>query len=156
MVGCGLAAAQEGSALPGYFEESWKAVAKQPLKVFQGSEDETGAIATTEKVSTEVPAPPERPADAQDIDAKAQPIRAGSFTLKVPQNVRIKDRQSFAIGGDFYRLASTKGLSVSQECVPQPKGGCMRRPMRALKQAIAGRTLQCRHLGDGFRVECTR
>ena len=110
----------------------------------------------TQKVAALIPA-------SKAIAPKPDPSPAASaskeaFTVKVPANVRVKDATSFVVDNRRYQLASTEGLGVNTKCVQQANGRCIRRPMRSLKEAIAGRTLQCRPASDGAgeRLACTR
>ena len=83
----------------------------------------------------------------------------GAFTLKVPASVRISGATSFVVDSRHYQLASLEGLGVDTRCTPEANGRCIRHPMRALKQAIAGKTLQCRPMGGSSssqQVACAR
>jgi hypothetical protein len=137
----GTALAVDQQSLPSYFQESFEAVAAEPLIAYKPA-DETGSIPGDNGV---VPTPPERP------DAGA------AFTLKVPPDVRIADPTTFVVGNESYALATLDGLDVQTQCVREASGRCMVRPMRFLKNAIAGQTLTCHRLeSDPARVTCEK
>jgi hypothetical protein len=137
----GMAIAAEQKSLPAYFQESFEAVAAEPLVAYKPA-DETGAIPG---VGADVPTPP------------ARPDPSAAFTVKVPENVRIADPTSFVVGNDRYVLATLEGLDVQTQCVREASGRCMVRPMRFLKNAIAGRTLTCQRAADGSeKVTCEK
>ena len=108
---------------------------------------EKGA-AQTVRLATAQPATP----------AVAAPAPGAPFALKVPANVRIRSGTSFAFDSRDYQLASLEGLGVNERCTPEKGGRCIRHPMRSLREAIAGRTLQCRAAVDGpaTKLTCTR
>jgi hypothetical protein len=138
------AAAQEASTLPDFFQQSFDALAKQPLApAASGRQEETGSIP-----SGEMPMPPRRSAPA------ATPSRA--FALKVPADVRIRSATAFTVDNRTYQLVSTEGLGIDRSCTNEASGRCIYHPMRALKRAIAGQTLQCREASEGNQVSCRR
>jgi hypothetical protein len=142
----GAAGAAEGNGLPDFFDQSFEAVAAKPLAPYStanGGAEETGAIP-----SDDVPLPPKRPGSNDSSSA---------FALKVPENVQVKDARSFVVEKRRYVLASTDGLGLETNCTQEANGHCIFHPMRALKQAIAGRTLQCRSVEDeADRIACGR
>jgi hypothetical protein len=138
------AAAQEASTLPDFFQQSFDALEKQPLApAASGRQEETGSIP-----SGEMPMPPPRPAPA------STPSKA--FALKIPADVRIKSATAFTVDNRTYRLVSTEGLGIDRSCTNEASGRCIYHPMRALKRAIAGQTLQCREAAEGDQVSCRR
>lgn len=136
-----MAFAVEQQSLPAYFQASFEAVAAEPLIAYKPA-DETGSIPGSYAT---VPTPPERP-DAGE-----------AFTVKVPSDVRIADPTTFFVGNDRYALATLDGLGVQTQCVREASGRCMVRPMRFLKNAIAGQTLTCHRLeSDPSRITCEK
>jgi hypothetical protein len=80
-----------------------------------------------------------------------------TVTIKVAGNARIRDRSTFIIGKDVYRLADAESVAVE----PCKRGarGCMRHPMRSLRRGILGATLTCKSLDKGpytLLSDCTR
>jgi len=158
------AASSEKERLPTFFTESFAAVEAQPLVSFKPADgDETGTIVGR---GGAVPVPPTRPGDgtapgdpapvpAADNET-VQPVNGERFSVTVPPTVRIANDKTFIVGKDRYALASLEGLDVSQRCVKEANGRCMRRPMRWLKEAIAGRTLQCHRVDVAGRVICAK
>jgi hypothetical protein len=136
--------AQELSTLPDFFQQSFEALADQPLAAMPSSRpEETGSIP-----SGDVPKPPRR-SDAGLVTGKA-------FSLKIPADVRIRSATVFTVGSRTYQLVSTEGLDIDRSCTNEASGRCIYHPMRALKRAIAGQTLQCRQAADGNQVSCRR
>jgi hypothetical protein len=113
--------------------------------------------AATAAAKPAAPAEPMVVAAASSVGSAPPPLGA-AFSLAVPASVRIKSPLSFTFGGRSYDLVSTDGLNVRTECTKEANGRCIVHPMRNLKEAIAGQTLQCRPAGDGpnARVACQR
>jgi hypothetical protein len=97
-----------------------------PAATAQADPDETASI------TPDLPTPQPRP---------QAPPKVESLTLKVPRDVRIRSASAFSIGQESYRVDDVESLT-SDPC-KRGRRGCTRRPMRSLKQAVAGVTLRC-------------
>jgi hypothetical protein len=138
------AAAQEPSPLPDFFQQSFEALANRPLApVAAGRQEETGSIP-----GDDVPKPPPR--------SQGSTALGKAFALKIPADVRIRSATTFTVKDRTYQLVSTEGLDIDKSCTNEASGRCIYHPMRALKRAIAGQTLQCRQSVEGNQVSCRR
>jgi hypothetical protein len=138
------ATAQEPSTLPDFFQQSFDALANRPLAPMPSARpEETGSIP-----ADEVPMPPRR------SEAGSNPGKA--FALKIPADVRVRSATAFTVENRTYQLVSTEGLGIDRSCTNEASGRCIYHPMRALKRAIAGQTLQCRQAEEGNQVSCRR
>lgn len=115
-----------------------------PAATTAAPDDATAAIASGD----EAPAP--EPVEPSPVSAPPAPIAAGTVTISVPRDVKVRDKATFLIGKTVYRLASIEGI-VQDPCGSRTR--CKRRPMRSLKQSIAGASLVCStSAGGGFTV----
>lgn len=71
------------------------------------------------------------------------------LALAVPERVRLIDGSAFRLGEDRYRLTSLDAVGVVQGCAVTRGRRCISHPRRALREAIAGRTLHCRLADQG-------
>lgn len=95
-------------------------------------------------------AAPEPDETASIAPEPPQRRKAEALSLKVPGSVRIRSGSTFTIGSDTYRIEDPE--TVTAESCKRRSRGCTRRPMRSLKQAIAGATLQCTSSKDGGTI----
>ena len=115
--------------------------AAPPVATAQLDPDETASI------TPDLPTPQPRP---------HTPPKVESLTLKVPRDVRIRSASSFSIGQESYRVDDV--ASMTSDPCRRGQRGCTRRPMRSLKQAVAGVTLKCSASESGDQTilsDCT-
>lgn len=81
-----------------------------------------------------------------------------TVSLAVPPNVRVRERNTFQIGSDLYKLTSLEGLGIPR-CNRKTSRRCTNHPRSDLRDAIAGATLDCTvhdETGNVHSVTCDR
>jgi hypothetical protein len=84
---------------------------------------------------------PVDPGEAASVPVPPRRDDPETITISIPKDVRVRDRATFLVGKTVYRFASLEGI-VKDPCGKSRR--CMRRPMRSLKQSIAGASLRCK------------
>ena len=156
--GAGSAAGAEGPApTPGSTAVAKTTAVPAPVKVAEAPDVEAPEAPAPQAETAEVdPGSLDETASIPPETPQPRP-KTESLTLKVPSSVRVRSGSSFSIGSASYRLQGVE--SIASDSCKRGVRGCTRRPVRTLRQAIAGATLKCAASKDGSSTllsDCTK